>query len=165
MKYGLAIICAAFMCFCATSAYASNRYDLQYKAIAKIILQLPRYTKGLPEDPTICIGANDRFYTLLGELNEEKRAFSRIENGIVNNGFGGCNLAYADQVNLGRRIVKSNMQGLTIANYSSFIDEGGAIAIVDVQGRMEIQLNLTAAKKQGLSFSPDLIELSERVVQ
>jgi hypothetical protein len=146
------------------NSQAEVPYPAKDKIVANILLQLPRYTESLVSRSQLCVASDKAFFAVIEELNNQKPVYKNVRF-IERGSYEGCDFIYADEALRAQKVLKLKSSALTIASYENFIDEGGAVAVVDSQGRVEIQLNLTAAQKIGITFSPDLIELSKRVIQ
>jgi hypothetical protein len=53
---------------------------------------------------------------------------------------------------------------LTIGDSASFLADGGMINMMLVEGTIRFEINLTAAKRSGMSLNPRVLALAERVV-
>lgn len=145
----------------AAEPYADN------KIAANILLQLPKYIVRDSKKPlTLCLQTTDNFLLLTRDLNASKKIYSSIHPLKTTSDIEDCTFLFVDDKLKARKFLRENPGGvLFISNYEHVVNEGGAIAVIESQGQIEIHLNLTAAKKAGAQFSPDLIELSKKVVQ
>lgn len=160
----LAFIVAILLCWNLSFADPINQGD-KNEVLARIVLELPRYVYFRDANNTsmLCIAGNPELYEHLVKLNTKVQSYSSI----IEAGKQSCRYNYVEKKQEARRLLRSSTIAgkLFISNYSSFVDEGGAIAIIDNNGRLEINLNLTAVKRLNGKFSPDLIELSKKVIQ
>jgi hypothetical protein len=141
----------------------------QNEVIAKIIMELPRYVllnATEKQSSSLCVPDDAEFYSYLLALNEKRRVFNHIHS-TLDTTQSNCRYIYVGKTKLARQLLRSGYprDSILISNYEAFINEGGAIAVVDNAGKIEIYLNLSTIEHQNADLSPDLIEVSKRVIQ
>ena len=133
---------------------------------AKILIQLPRYiTHASQIEPVLCVAAPNELYKIIQSLNKSRRTYNSIK--LYRSDPNECQFVYAAGVKPARKLIAATSDSsiITISDYSNFIDEGGVIGVRNSNGTMVIELNLSAANDKHVTLSPDLIELSQRVIQ
>ncbi len=140
---------------------------------AKIIALLPQYTTVLAAEKsqasrTLCIIHADGIYSELSKNTYLNRPLLLIQDADAYDA-SKCWFTYIGEKKLAQHFLledaESGHSKFYISDYERFVDEGGALALVEKAGRIEVYINLTAAHNAGIQFSPDLIEISQRVLQ
>lgn len=156
-----------FLCISNAFAGGSSASDREQQVIAKILMEFPRYVKidTVKARPALCIVGRKNLFTTARALNDVRKTYSDVR--LFNAQLALCDFIYSDDTKQARQLIAdaADYEVITISNYHNFIDEGGAIGVVNINGTISIELNLSTANEKQAVFSPDLIELSQRVIQ
>ncbi len=140
---------------------------------ARIIALLPQYTsflsaERLKRSKTLCIIHANDVYQELSKSTNLNSALQLVQDDSTYD-TKKCQFTYVGDKKVAQHFLledaESRHSTFYISDYERFVDEGGALALVEKAGRIEVYINLTAAKNVGVQFSPDLIEISQRVLQ
>lgn len=149
----------------------SNSYSYEQDsfqdAVENTVLQLPRYVTisgKTGASLVLCVNANPSFVSEISYLNQTSKSYAQIKEVSEP---ASCDVFYIETSKMARRILSKNelTNLLTISRYDTFIDEGGVVNITDKNGKLNIGINLSAAKENHINFSAALIELATRVIQ
>lgn len=158
-------LCAALF----AQPFAAAAMSPQEGAIrAAIIMQLPRYVAWKEiKKPTLCLMKNDSLNRSIKALNAKRETYKEILTLSMDQALSQCDVIYIDDKREARRLITSTADAyaLIISNYSSFVDEGGTIGLINSSGSVGVEINLSNAMERGITLSPDLIEISRRVIQ
>lgn len=152
----------------AEPVHATEVQQKAIKVVAGILLEVPKYLISSKSHPdTICIIDNTRLASEIALLNQRKKSYLDVLQKDKISDLSKCDLVYGtNKVQMRSALTKSALKHtIFISNYSSFVDEGGPIAVLDNNGVIGIELNISAAKKRTISFNPDLIDVSVRVIR
>lgn len=151
------------------TADAQNNTPSAAEITAKILLELPKYIQfpDMKQGVEVCIFGDTETYELVSSQNRKKlnpydiRLVMKIAN------IDECNFVFTGNQTDTRKLIPAseNTGVVLVSNYSSFIEEGGAVAVVDLNGNIEIELNLGVIAEKDIVLNPDLIDLSARVIQ
>jgi hypothetical protein len=124
----------------------------------------------IPQSFTICVLGKDPFGPELdsivsGELVDGKPVAVRRIGGIQD--AVGCRILFistSEQNRLGLILsAVSKMPVLTVSDIPDFIERGGIIQFVLVNGRVRFDVNLGSAEYSGLGMSSELLKVAQRV--
>lgn len=73
-----------------------------------------------------------------------------------------CQILYVDPRD-DRDVRGRKWKALTVGETSEFLDDGGIVRFVTKNGRVRLQINLSAAKAAGLSMSSQLLRIAELI--
>lgn len=158
------LVLAAIVLPATHSRAAVTEHDI----IAKILVSLPHYAK-LPQKKagfiTLCVDGNDALFQAALKQNSKQHMYASVYQRLDRS--APCDFAYVESIKKVRKILNSDLHlsTLLISHYPRFIDEGGPIGVVIIDGRVQIEINLSAAARLKVELSPDLIEISERIIQ
>jgi len=139
--------------------------EIKGRVLARILSKLPDYINYAESNSKeLCIIRDEELYNLL-RLNIRNDLGFRFISTLADQDIAHCSLLYASDAKIARAALIRNKALFIVSNYPRFVDEGGPAALVENDGRIEIHLNLTAAKERKARFNPDLIEISKRVIQ
>jgi len=154
------------LCF-ASSADAGGVKNKANAVIAGILLEIPNYIILPNERRQLCVIENAGLSYAAQKLNQRKKIYQHIflKNRLHN--LNSCDVIHVSDKAWARKALTApaTSNKLIISDYHAFVDEGGTIAVLDNNGVIGIELNISAAKRLGISINPDLIEVSVRVIQ
>ncbi len=150
-----------------STAFAQELQNRSNHITANILLEIPRYIEtSVIKLETLCIVDNSDLSRKAKERNTTKNSFKKIILLNTKSNLTDCDFVYTENKRQARRYLRNkSYKTIITSNYSSFIDEGGALAILDDNGQIGIELNLSTAKQLDITFNPDLLEVSKRVIQ
>ncbi|MBB4659470.1 YfiR family protein [Parvularcula dongshanensis] len=79
--------------------------------------------------------------------------------------YRGCDIVLLDPAEAGMATALSEQGVLTVGMADSFIDEGGALGVVDAAGRLRFEVNLAAVERTAFRPSSKLLRLANRVAR
>ncbi|MES2985290.1 MAG: YfiR family protein [Pseudomonadota bacterium] len=149
-------------------AYAVEPED--HAAIkAGILTEIPRYAvaSGPKKVTKLCIIGDKDVWHAVQKQNQKKTIFSDVEFLDEASPDKKCDIIYTSNQRTARKLIVSmDVPGvILVSTYASFVDEGGLIGLVEKNGLVTLELNLSSAADRKITLSPDLIEISKRVVQ
>lgn len=156
---------------CAAGVGVANAANVKVRLnelVARILLQIPYYlTFDAREYNTLCIIGNDELSRKTHQVNATKEVFEKILPKAPTDGFNNCGFIYFEKKRDARTALTSKnlKHKIMLSNYSTFVDEGGVLAVTVHNGEIAIELNISAARRLGVTFNPDLIEISARVIK
>lgn len=169
----------ALVCSCATVAVAQPRDSVptrEYQIKASLIFNIIHYIRWPPDVSNttlrICIVGEDRFGGALRALESELVDGRRIEISrlptVQPDALRSCQVAFVSgqSPSLTEEVLSAvdNQSVLTIGESSSFIGQGGMVALIIEGGRIVFDINRVASLPARLEFSSKLLRLA-RVVK
>lgn len=153
-------------CLFSSPAMADSAFLSERELMAKMLIALPHYIEtdlATTRRPTLCVEGSHEVALIARSMNDPLKSYAKVTEEINPS----CDVIYSGQRQQARRaIVRTSGQSLVVvSSYATFVDEGGMVGFVAKKGVIQIELNISAAKERRIRFSPDLIELSARVVQ
>ena len=120
----------------------------------------------------ICLYDPDKNF-LIADNHIEK--YNPSENHIFlylddhnNNTTYSCDIIYFDIMpklgSKGISEISHNEKTLLVGDNTNFLLKGGMVSLVEVNGAIQVELNLNNIFRAGLKISPDLIEVSRRIL-
>lgn len=142
---------------------------LEYQVKASYLYNFMRFVswpeQGLPRDGTfnLCVVGATRFGSgldvLAGEPVDGRSIAVHKLASVADARSARCQLLFAPGVDWGSPVI--NERGLlTVGETPGFLERGGIINLVEVQGRIRFEINLEAAKRAGLTMSSRLLRLA-----
>lgn len=113
----------------------------------------------------LCIATNDREQFAALEALKERRVrgkplvTARFDRHIE------CDVIYVDSRQYWNEIRETRTTALTVGSYAGFAANGGMIEIFLQDGRPRFDINLGEAKRVGLRFYPQLLQLARRILE
>ena len=112
----------------------------------------------------VCIAASDREQFAAIEALKERRVRGKP---LVTARFDrhvDCDVIYVDSRQHWNEIRETRTSALTVGSYAGFAVNGGMIEISLLEGRPRFDINLLEAKRVGLRFYPQLLQLARRIL-
>lgn len=118
----------------------------------------------------ICVFGHNPFAKHLEKLSSRKAKGRGIEVKYVSDQDAPqtCNIVFISEENNNSSNMLLSSQNielppLTVGENSSFVDSGGIVGLVVEDNSVQLQINLTQAKKTGFEISGNLLEIAEVV--
>jgi hypothetical protein len=168
LAFIVSIVAPCFFCVAAVVA-APVPATLEYQVKASYLYNFMRFVswpeQGLPRDGTfnLCVVGASRFGSgldaLAGEPVDGRSIAVHKLPSVADARSARCQLLFAADVDGGSPVI--NEWGLlTVGETPGFLERGGIINLVEVQGRIRFEINQEAAKRAGLTMSSRLLRLA-----
>lgn len=161
-------------------AVAENIVSREYKVKAAYLYNLIKFinwppTPGntLPATPAalatrICVYGENPFSNHLDRLTNRQAKGKAIEILYVDEGdtLPRCDilfLAGGNQATFDMQGKLFNLPILTVGESTAFLDAGGIIGLILEQNNIQLQINLSQAKKNGFEISGNLLEIAKQI--
>lgn len=139
---------------------------------AALVFNFIKFTEwpaAVPGEPQfkVCIAASDREQFAAIEALKERRVRGKP---LVTARFdrrADCDVIYVDSRQSWNEVreARDNSHALTVGGYAGFAANGGMIEISLQEGRPRFDINLLEAKRVGLRFYPQLLQLARRILE
>jgi hypothetical protein len=157
---------------------AGQTLEAEHQLKAAFVSKLPQFTEwpeatldGL-QRVEICVARPNPFGTSLRELIAGERLGTRplvVREVDSPQDLDACQLLFvANQSPRERRVLLDRARTLpilTVGDTTTFIDEGGIVALRIVNGRVRFDINVEAANQAGLRLSSQLLQLALSVLE
>jgi hypothetical protein len=145
----------------------------EYEVKAAFLYNFAKFVEWPDEGSTrplaLCVLGDNPFGDALAAL-EGKRVRGRLletRRDIYDDDTPGCHVLFINEIDKSRlvRILKrlQRLPVLTVSDGSAFVKNGGIIAFVSVDNRIQFEINLGAAQNARLKISSQLLKLARRV--
>lgn len=141
-------------------------------AMLKQLTLFVEWPTSTEEYRSICIyDPNKNFYNanaIYKDNQSSKNAKILYLNGYTQHETYGCNIIYFDVGEITRfkgvLDIANKYKIFLVGSNSDFLYQGGMASLVEDNGTIQIELNLSSINDVGLKISPSLIEVSRRVL-
>jgi hypothetical protein len=115
---------------------------------------------------TTCVYSNNTLWQYLSPLTTREVKGAPISISLIEDmkDLEPCQIVYISQDNkeaLARLPRLSHQPILTVGENVEFLENGGIVALVTTNNRIQIQINLVKAKEAGLTLSANLLEVAQ----
>ena len=170
-RIGIGLLaCAATMLAPSPLGAQSNNPSEEYRLKAAFVYRFPQFVEWPGPLTTICVLRPNPFGTVLRELiagetlNGRPLALREINRPSA---ITGCHVVFVPGANNpdGKAVLEAvgHHPVLTIGESSHFLDQGGIISLQVIDRRVRFEVSATAAERNGLRLSSQLLRLAVRV--
>ena len=158
----LTLLGAAFL-------YAPSQTQDERAVRAAYVFQLTRYVEWPTETKQLTVGvlANRETSEFLQKILDGKTTDSRslrVMLSPADDEWPNCNILYVDDAQAKKQLAELNKRGtnnvLTVGESPAFLRDGGMVALVRTGDKVQIQLNLEAARRSGIKLNPRLFDVA-----
>lgn len=148
---------------------ASSQTQDERAVRAAYVFQLTRYVEWPAETKQLTVGvlASRETSDFLQKILDGKTADSRSLRVLLSptdDDWPNCSILYMDDAQAKRPLAELNKRGtlivLTVGESSAFLRDGGMVALVRNGDKVQIQLNLEAARSSGIKLNPRLFDVA-----
>jgi len=158
-----------------SNAYAKNDtlLDGDYRAEAiktEMVYRLLKYISWKSKMLTLCVDGNEMINArMVGLMQKAPNHFSiKTVLNPPEDEINDCQILYISSEQFKKfsfyKNALANKPVLTISDRPHFIDVGGMIGLVEIQGKITIELNMQIMTDHHIKPSPALIEIANRVI-
>jgi len=162
----LSLLCACFCLFFLPALHADDA-SVEYKIKAGYLYNFTKFVTW-PEDAAetfnLCIVGDDPFGDLIKPIEQRNVLGKPIKVVMLDKlpAHIQCSILFAGKFN-GALPDKGLESVLTVGDGEAFVQRGGMISFANKEGRVKLQINLSAIKRSGLKISAKLLEIADIV--
>ena len=136
----------------------------QYRVKAEFLANFLRYVEWPTRPPTgpyvICVVGLERVETIVAETVKGDTIDGRpIKSRLIQEPDDGCHIIFAPTGITTSRYARAAQGTLTVSDAKGFLQQGGVINFVEVEGQVRFEINPDAATRAGVRISSRLLQL------
>lgn len=160
------MMCLACMLIASPSAAQSSDANQLRAAIVFNVLRFVEFPTDQGGTIEFCVAADAPENAALRSFSGRRAGARQVSVRTIRSGsYSGCDVVFLASADSDQIERASGRGRLLIGNGRSFIDNGGAVGLVQSGGQVRFQLNLRAASQSQVVISSRLIRLASRVAR
>lgn len=138
---------------------------------AVFLFNLLKFTELSPKTGSgqirLCVATNDPELVVAMDAINERQVHGKTVSTIRFRSQPDCDVIYVDTRQRWNSLAEkvASQSALTVGGYRGFVGDGGIVEIYVVDNKVRFSINLTVARRAGVRFYPQLLQLARPLVE